>query len=149
VICISSINVHVRCSWGIKSGPSMRSVGSVFRLEFRGFCLCPLVGRRKARCLVGTSPHAPRLEPYLRLSPHTAQHLRSVSMAIPMKRLFPFLQLHGTFSVFSLRVRWVPLFPSFRRLGTFAFSSRPSVRGFPALRLLRPFRHSSFICVPD
>src|SRR5262249_28031900 len=38
-----------------------------------------LVGRRKARYLLkqGTSPHAPRLEPYLRLSPHTAQHLRS------------------------------------------------------------------------
>jgi len=70
-------------------------------------------------------------------------------MAIPMKRLFPFLQLHGTFPVYSVRVRWVPLFPSFRRLGTFAFSSYPGVRGFPALRLLRPFRHSSFICVPD
>jgi len=39
VICISSINVHVRCSWRIKSGPSMCSVGSAFRLEFRGFCL--------------------------------------------------------------------------------------------------------------
>jgi hypothetical protein len=38
-----------------------------------------LVGRRKARYLLkqGTSPHAPRLEPYVRLSPHTAQHLRS------------------------------------------------------------------------
>ena len=30
----------------------------------------------------GTFPHTPRLEPYLRLSPHTAQHLRSISMAI-------------------------------------------------------------------
>ena len=35
-----------------------------------------LVGKRKARCLVGTFPHAPRLEPCLRLSPHTAQHLQ-------------------------------------------------------------------------
>jgi len=48
-----------------------------------------------------------------------------------MKRLFPFLQFHGTFSVFGLRLHWVPLVPSFRRLGTFAFSSHPGVRGFP------------------
>src|SRR5262249_33104621 len=40
------------------------------------------VGKREARCLVGTFPHAPRLEPCLRLSPHTAQHLRSVSMDV-------------------------------------------------------------------
>ena len=33
-----------------------------------------------------------------------------------MKRLFPFLQLHSAFPVDSLRVRWVPLFPSFQRL---------------------------------
>src|SRR5262245_14457010 len=31
------------------------------------------------RNLIGTSPHLPRLEPCLRLSPYTAQHLRSVS----------------------------------------------------------------------
>ena len=50
---------------------------------------------------------------------------------VSMKRLFPFLQFHGTFSVFGLRLHWVPLVPSFRRLGTFAFSSHPGVRGFP------------------
>ena len=40
----------------------------------------------------------------------------------------------------SLRVRWVPLFPSFQRLGAFAISPRPGVRGFPTLRLLCPIR---------
>ena len=34
-----------------------------------------------------------------------------------MKRLFPSLQLHSAFPVDSLRVRWVPLVPSFQRLG--------------------------------
>jgi len=58
-----------------------------------------------------------------------------------MKRLFPFLQLYGTFSVFGLRLRRGPLVPSFRRLGIFAFSSHPGVRGFPTLWLRRPFRH--------
>jgi hypothetical protein len=57
-----------------------------------------------------------------------------------MKRLFPFLQLHSAFPVDSLRVRWVPLFPSFQRLGAFAVSSQPSVRGFPTLGLLCPIR---------
>ena len=58
-----------------------------------------------------------------------------------MKRLFPFLQLHSAFPVDSLRVRWVPLFPSFQRLGAFAFSPHPGVHGFPVLGLLRPIRH--------
>ena len=40
----------------------------------------------------------------------------------------------------SLRVRWVPLFRSFRRLGAFAFSPHPGVHGFPVLRLLCPIR---------
>src|SRR3989475_8140873 len=57
-----------------------------------------------------------------------------------MKRLFPFLQLHRAFPVDSLRVRWVPLFPSFQRLGAFAFSPHPGVPSFPGLRLLCPFR---------
>src|SRR5207249_686543 len=57
-----------------------------------------------------------------------------------MKRLFPFLQLHGAFPVDSLRVRWVPLFPSFQRLGAFAVSPHPAVRGFPTLGLLCPIR---------
>ena len=57
-----------------------------------------------------------------------------------MKRLFPFLQLHSAFPVDSLRVRWVPLFPSFQRLGAFAISAHPGVRGFPTRRLLCPIR---------
>src|SRR5919197_6309717 len=57
-----------------------------------------------------------------------------------MKRLFPFLQLHSTFPVDSLRVRWVPLVPSFQRLGAFAVSPHPGVPSFPGLRLLCPFR---------
>jgi len=43
--------------------------------------------------------------------------------------------------VVSLRIREVPLFRSFRRLGAFAFSPHPGVHGFPVLRLLRPIRH--------
>jgi hypothetical protein len=57
-----------------------------------------------------------------------------------MKRLFPLLQLHSAFSVDSLRVRWVPLFPSFQRLGAFAISPHPGVPSFPGLRLLCPLR---------
>jgi len=55
--------------------------------------------------------------------------------AVPLrartKRSFPFRQLHSAFPVDSLRVRWVPLVRSFRRLGAFAFSPHPGVRGFP------------------
>jgi hypothetical protein len=58
-----------------------------------------------------------------------------------MKHSFPFPSLHRTFSVVSLRIREVPLFRSFRRLGAFAFSPHPGVHGFPVLRLLRPIRH--------
>ena len=50
------------------------------------------------------------------------------------------LELHGRPSMYSLRVRSVPLFRSSQRLEAFAFSSHPGVRGFPALRLLCPFR---------
>jgi hypothetical protein len=51
-----------------------------------------------------------------------------------------FLSIHSTFPVDSLRVRCVPLFQSFRRLGAFAVSPHPGVRGFPTCRLLRPIR---------
>jgi hypothetical protein len=46
------------------------------------------------------------------------------------------------FPVHSLRVRWVPLFRSFRRLGAFALGMPPRVHGFPVLRLLCPIRLS-------
>ena len=58
-----------------------------------------------------------------------------------MKRPFTFPQLHSPFPVDSSRVRWVPLFPSSHRLGAFAVSPHPGVRGFPTFRLLRPIRH--------
>ena len=41
----------------------------------------------------------------------------------------------------SLRIREVPLFRSFRKLGAFPCSPHPGVHGFPVLRLLRPIRH--------
>src|SRR5688572_21180296 len=42
-----------------------------------------------------------------------------------MERRFPFLQFHRCSPVYSLRVHWVPLFPSSQRLGAFAVSPRP------------------------
>jgi hypothetical protein len=42
----------------------------------------------------------------------------------------------------SLRVHWVPLFPSSHRLGAFAISPHPGVHGFPVRRLLCPIRLS-------
>jgi hypothetical protein len=58
-----------------------------------------------------------------------------------MKRRVPFRQFHRHPPMYSLRVHWVPLFPSSQRLGAFAFSPHPSVHGFPVLGLLRPIRH--------
>src|SRR5437016_8965462 len=46
--------------------------------------------------------------------------------------------LHYAFT--AHRVRWVPLFPSFQRLGAFAISPHPGVPSFPGLRLLGPIR---------
>jgi hypothetical protein len=66
-------------------------------------------------------------------------HLRSLSVST--KRSFPFRQLHRRSPVDSLRVRWVPLVRSFRRLGAFALGQMPRVHGFPVRRLLRPLRH--------
>jgi len=43
----------------------------------------------------------------------------------------------------SLRVRWGPLFRSFRKLGAFAMGPHPRVHGFPGLRLLCPIRLSA------
>jgi len=60
---------------------------------------------------------------------------------VSMKRRVPFRQFHRYPPVYSLRVHWVPLFPSSQRLGAFAFSAHPGVHGFPVLRLLRPIRH--------
>jgi hypothetical protein len=59
-----------------------------------------------------------------------------------MKRRFPFRQFHRCPPVYSLRVHWVPLFPSFHRLGAFAIRPHPGVHGFPVRRLLCPIRLS-------
>ena len=66
----------------------------------------------------------------------------AVSLRARTKRSFPFRQLHSAFPVDSLRVRWVPLVQSFRRLGAFAVSPHPRVDSFPVLRLLCPIRLS-------
>jgi hypothetical protein len=76
------------------------------------------LGRIKARCLVGTSPQSPRLAPCVRLSPHTAQHLWSFSMAIheasvpisPAPQCIPRGQLARSLGTF------VPIFPKARGL---------------------------------
>ena len=59
---------------------------------------------------------------------------------VTMKRLVPFRQFHRYPPVYSLRVHWVPLFPSSQRLGAFAVSPYPGVHGFPVRRLLCPIR---------
>jgi hypothetical protein len=59
-----------------------------------------------------------------------------------MKRRFPFRQFHRSPPVYSLRVHWVPLFPSSHRLGAFAVSPHPGVPSFPGFRLLCPIRLS-------
>ena len=53
---------------------------------------------------------------------------------VTMKRRFPFLQFHRCPPVYSLRVHWVPLFPSSQRRGAFAIRPHPGVPSFPGLR---------------
>ncbi len=95
--------------------------------------------RRVAPC---TFPHPLRLEPYVRLLPHTAQHLWSFSEYASSKRSCAFPSLHGAFSVVSLRMREGPLFRSSQRLGACAVSPHPGVHGFPVRGLLCPIRLS-------
>ena len=90
-----------------------------------------------------TFPHPLRLEPDLRLLPHPAQHLRSFSMAERHEASFRISPAFPAYTVNSLRVRWIPLLQSFRRLGAFAMGTPPRVHGFPVRRLLCPFRLSS------
>ena len=81
--------------------------------------------------------------PSVRDTAHTFM-VYGLAPAVPLrahtKRSFPFRQLHSAFPVDSLRVRWVPLVRSFRRLGAFAMSPHPRVDSFPVLRLLCPIR---------
>ena len=62
---------------------------------------------------------------------------------MPMKRRFSFRQFHGCPPVDSLRVHWVPVFPSSHRRGAFAIRPPPGVPSFPGFRLLCPIRLSS------
>src|SRR5262252_6794747 len=57
-----------------------------------------------------------------------------------LKRRFALRQFHRYPPVDSLRVHWVPVFPSSHRLGAFAISPHPGVPSFPGLRLLCPIR---------
>ena len=59
-----------------------------------------------------------------------------------MKRRFPLRQFHECPPVYSLRVHWVPLWPSSHRLEAFAVSPHPGVHGFPVRSLLCPIRLS-------
>src|SRR6516164_6803229 len=52
---------------------------------------------------------------------------------VTMKRRVPFRQFHRCPPVYSVRVHWVPLFPSSHRLGAFAVSAHPGVPSFPGL----------------
>ena len=125
----------VRLRYGLATRPHPTDE-AVERLQKVGFpSPCAPSYRALAFPLVGLPPteHAS-----LRWTHHRACHFHRTRRStfgrspwISMKRLFPFLQLHSTFPVDSLRVRWVPLFPSFQRLGAFALSPHPGVRGFP------------------
>lgn len=73
--------------------------------------------------------------------------------AVPLrddtKRSFPFRQLPSAFPVDSLRVRWVPLVRSFRRLGVFAMGTVPVCTAFPCSDYYAPSatpcRHRDFV----
>src|SRR5881397_1509225 len=73
------------------------------------------LGRDKARCLA-VRFLIPPVEHRACDFHRTRRSTFGRSPWTSMKRLFPFLQLHSAFPVDSLRVRWVPLFPSFQRL---------------------------------
>ena len=77
------------------------------------------VGQGQGALPCGTFPHPPRLAPCMRLSPHTAQHLWSVSMDIHEASV-PISPAPQYIPRGQLAVRWVPLVPSFQRLGAFA-----------------------------
>ena len=59
---------------------------------------------------------------------------------VPMKRRFPLLQFHRGPPVDSLRVHWVPLFPSSQKRGAFALGTHPRGHGSPVRRRLCPIR---------
>jgi len=97
--------------------------------------------RDKARCTMHVSSSPPFRTGLAALTAPGSAPLIDLH-GMTMKRRFPFLQFHGCPPVDSLRVHWVPLFPSSQRLGAFAISPYPGVHGFPVLRLLCPIRLS-------
>jgi hypothetical protein len=97
--------------------------------------------RDKARCHMHVSSSPPLRTGLAALTaPGSAPVI--VLHGMTMKRRFPFRQFHECPPVYSLRVHWVPLFPSSHRLGAFAVSPNPGVHGFPVRRLLCPIRLS-------
>src|SRR2546421_7846298 len=122
----------------------LRSIFCVLRLP--GQCTsgsrcrvyAPQLGSDKARSAQAVSSSPPFK------TVRTTFMVYGLAPAVPLRdpRSVPshFAKLHRRSPVDSLRVRWVPLVRSFHRLGAFAFSPHPGVRGSPALRLLCPFR---------
>src|SRR5881628_663426 len=82
------------------------------------------VGRIRARYLTARLPNPP-------VRPVRETFASYGSRARDVYRKLPFRQLHGAFTVVSLRVRWVPLyrFPTLS-LRAFAVSPRPGVPSF-------------------
>ena len=91
-----------------------------------------LLGRHRARCLPVRLPMPP-------VRPVRETFASYGSRERDVYRKLPFRQLHGTFTVVSLRVRWLPLyrFPTLS-LGAFAISPCPGVPSSPGFRLLCP-----------
>jgi hypothetical protein len=116
------------------------------------------VGTRRVTLLHVSS--SPRLAPCVRLSPHTAQHLGSISIAKAMKHLFPLRWHPQKFIRVSSHVANMPehnaraqlarslgtwfatylCTPYCQRLGAFAMGSMPRVDGVTVRRLLGPIR---------
>src|SRR5439155_4019247 len=90
------------------------------------------LGRIRARYLTARLPNPP-------VRPVRETFASYGSRERDVYRKLPFRQLHGTFTVVSLRVRWVPVyrFPTLS-LRAFAVSPRPGVPSFPGFRLLCP-----------
>ena len=115
------------CSCPLRLSPSGESDDPEASLRTSPDCVRDSAPRPAAHAFT-----APGLAPAILLrDPHAPRSVPSHFLSIP--RAFP---------ADSLRVRCVPLFQSFRRLGAFAVRPHPGVRGFPTCRLLCPIRLS-------
>src|SRR5437667_1170962 len=110
--------------------PHISAEMRVFYLVFQRQELA--LGRIRARYLTARLPNPP-------VRPVRETFASYGSRERDVYRKLPFRQLHGAFTVVSLRVRWVPLyrFPTLS-LRAFAVSPRPGVPSFPGFRLLCP-----------